>query len=269
LFPVVVKSSSGLFPVPANGPSITTCGQLLVKSAVEGGESVRVPIVPFKVQDFDSFMGRLLCRPGYEKILDEGTILSNQLDELTDIKDSSAIRDLKGPDGTPFLDGFKKNELHLAWSLSIDWFNPFHNKQAGKLASCGSMAMLLLNLPPSLLNKAENVYINAVAPKEPTNHQVNHYLEPLVQMMERNYQHGTHYTKTHNNPREGRSCCSMIAIEVFNLQGVKRVLGHCSVRSNHNFCSHCTTSKADIGNFDWQHWKPRTREDLQAAAEAW
>jgi len=61
----------------------------------------------------------------------------------------------------------------------------------------------------------------------------------------------------------------MIAVEVFDLQGVKKILGHRSFRSNQNFCSHCTTSKADIGNFDWQHWQPRKREDLRAAAEAW
>jgi hypothetical protein len=250
-------------------PDSPPCGQPLVKSGVEAGESIRVPIRPFEVQDFDSFVGRLLCRPGYEKILDEGTSLSNQSGELNDIKDGLAIRDLKGPDGKPFLDGFKRSELRLAWSLSVDWFNPFHNKQAGKKASCGSIAMLLLNLPPSLRNKPENIYINAVAPKEPTNDQTNHYLDPLIDMMEHNYQHGTHYTKTRDNPREGRSCRSMIAVEVFDLVGVKRVLGHCSFRSNHNFCSHCTMSKADIGNFDWQNWQPRKREDLRAAAEAW
>jgi len=138
-------------------PDSQLCGQPLVKSAVEAGESVRAPICPFVVQDFDSFVGRLLCRPGYEKILDQGTVFSEQSDELWDIKDGLAIRDLKGPDGRPFLDGFKRNELRLAWSLSVDWFNPFHNKQAGKKASCGSIAMLLLNLPPSLRNKPENI----------------------------------------------------------------------------------------------------------------
>ena len=83
------------------------------------------------------------------------------------------------------------------WSLSIDWFNPFHNKQASKKASSGSIAMLLLNLPPSLRYKAENVYIHVVAPKEPTGDKVNHCMQPLVEMMERNYQDGTHYAKTH------------------------------------------------------------------------
>jgi hypothetical protein len=228
-----------------------------------------VPIHPFLVQSFDSFVGRLLCRPGYERLLDKGTVFADAHDELQDIKHGLAIRDLTGPDGKPFLDGFKRSELRLVWSLSVDWFNPFHNKQAGKKASCGSIAMLLLNLPPSLRLKPENVYINAVSPKELTNDQLDQYLVPLVDMMEHNHQHGTHFTKTHDNPCEGWSTRSMIAVEVFDLPGVKKMLGHCSFRSNRNFCSHCTLSKADIGNFDWHSWQPRKREDLLAAAKAW
>jgi len=67
------------------------CGQSLVKSAVEAGESVRVPVCPLAIQNFNSFVGRLLCRPGYEKILDEGTVLNNKTDQLQDIKDGAAI----------------------------------------------------------------------------------------------------------------------------------------------------------------------------------
>jgi len=76
-------------------------------------------------------------------------VLREDGEDLLDIKDGMAIRDLKGPDGKPFLDGYKRSELRLVWSLSVDWFNPFFNKQAGKTASCGSIAMLLLNLLPA------------------------------------------------------------------------------------------------------------------------
>ena len=94
------------------------CGQVLVKSAVDRGESIRVPMCPFVVQDFNSFTGRLLCRPGYEQMLDRGTVLSKNVGKLWDIKDGAAIRDLKGPDGKPFLDGLKRSELVLGPLLS-------------------------------------------------------------------------------------------------------------------------------------------------------
>jgi hypothetical protein len=115
------------------------------------------------------------------------------------------------------------------WSLSINWFNPFYNKQAGKKASYVSIAMLLLNLPLSLHVKPENIYIHAISPKEPTIDQLNQYLVPLINMMEHNYQHGSHFTKTHDSPCKGHRTCSMIAIEVFDLPGVKKILGHCSL----------------------------------------
>ena len=37
---------------------------------------------PFVVQDFNSFTGRLLCRPGYEQMLDRGAVLSTNMGEL-------------------------------------------------------------------------------------------------------------------------------------------------------------------------------------------
>ena len=58
------------------------CGQPLVKSGVMGKESVRVPIRRLVVQDFDAFVGRLLCRPGYEKLMDEATVLHRDMEEL-------------------------------------------------------------------------------------------------------------------------------------------------------------------------------------------
>ena len=73
---------------------------------------------PFVVQDFNSFTGWLLCRPGYEQMLDRGTVLSTNVGELWDIKDGAVICDLKGPDGKPFLDGLKRSKLVLGPVLS-------------------------------------------------------------------------------------------------------------------------------------------------------
>ena len=58
------------------------CSQPLVKSGVMEGKSIRVPIRPFIAQDFDAFLGRLLCRPGYEKLMDEATVLHRKVEEL-------------------------------------------------------------------------------------------------------------------------------------------------------------------------------------------
>ena len=245
------------------------CGQPLVKSGVMGKESVRVPIRRLVVQDFDAFVGRLLCRPGYEKLMDEATVLHRDMEELRDIKDGAVVEELQGPDGKPFLDGYKRSELRLIWSFSADWFNPFHNKQAGKKASCGCIAMIPLSLPPSLRHKAENIYLYTVMDKDPSIDDINCFLEPFTAMMQHNYQHGTRYTSTFDHPDHGRSTRSMIAVIVSDLLGAKKILGHCGVTSKNNFCSFCTLSKGDIGNFDWQRWELRKVEDLRQAAELW
>ena len=46
-------------------------------------------------------------------------VLSENTDKLWDIKDGVAIHDLKGPDGEPFLDGFKHSKLVLVYVLFI------------------------------------------------------------------------------------------------------------------------------------------------------
>ena len=105
--------------------------------------------------------------------------------------------------------------------------------------------------------------------KEPSLTDTNHFIEPFVTMMEHNYHHGTHYTNTFNNPSHGQSTRSMIAVIVSDLLGAKKILGHSGVMSKNNFCSFCTLSKSDIGNFNWQHWELRKVEDFRQAAELW
>jgi hypothetical protein len=160
-------------------PSAAKCGEPLTTSRVHNGESIREPLWPFVIQPFDDFVGRLLSRPGLEEILDQGTVFNYQCD-FWDVKDGAAVAELKGPDKRLFMDGLKRSELHLVWSLSIDWFNPFHNKTAGRRASCGSIAMILLNFPPSLRYRTKNIYFHGVipGPNEPSLNEVNHFLLP-------------------------------------------------------------------------------------------
>ena len=75
-------------------PDSPLCGQPLVKSGVMEGKSVRVPTWPFITQDFDAFVGRLICRPGYEKLMDEAMVLHREVEELQDIKDGTAVQEL-------------------------------------------------------------------------------------------------------------------------------------------------------------------------------
>jgi hypothetical protein len=138
-------------------------GQLLVKRMKERGQALYVPVHPYVMQDFNSFLASLLSCPGMEEAMDRGTMVSNDL-QIWDIKDGMAIGEILGSDGKPFIDGLKRINLRLAWSLSVDWFNPYRNKTSDKKKSIGLIAMGLLNLPPSLWYKAENMYLVSIIP---------------------------------------------------------------------------------------------------------
>jgi hypothetical protein len=136
-----------------------------------------------------------------EAALECGTRLNDKY-QLWDIKDGTGITEIAGPDGKPFMDGLQRSDLRLAWSLSVDWFNPHRNNSVGKTKSVGSIAMVLLNLPPSLQYKAENLYIVGIipGPREPSLDEINYFLRPLVDFFLPTWQNSTWFMKTMEHP---------------------------------------------------------------------
>jgi len=116
-----------------------------------------------------------------EEAMDHGTQFNKKY-QMWDIKDGTIIQEIPGPDEKPFMDGLKRTDLRLVWSLLVDWFNPHRNKTSGKKKSVGSVTMGLLNLPPSLQYKAENIYLAGIipGPREPALNEINHFLCPVT-----------------------------------------------------------------------------------------
>jgi Transposase family tnp2 len=244
------------------------CGQLLVKRTKEGGQISHVPMRPYVVQDFNSFLAGLLSCPGMEEAMDRGTMLNDNL-QIWDIKDGTAMGEILGPDGKPFMDGLKRTDLRLAWSLSVDWFNPYGNKVSGKRKSVGSVAMGLLNLPPSLRYKAENMYLVGIipGPREPSLDEINHFLWPVVDFFLPSWKDGTWFTKTTKHTA-GRLSRSVIAVAVNDLPAARKLAGRAGPTAN-QMCGLCWLMKSDIADFDWEKWRRRTFEEHKAAAEQW
>ena len=162
-------------------------------------KSIGVPQRPFVMQDFHDFVGRLLSRPGVEAAIQRSGERVRE-DNIEDILTADGVREIKGPDGVPFLSGGQHKELRLLWCLSVDFFNPYHNKIAGKVASVGSIVLSCLLLPPDMRHKIENLCLVGVipGPREPPGEEIDHFLRPLVEVVKESWTHGAIY-KTHEH----------------------------------------------------------------------
>jgi hypothetical protein len=251
-------------PTPRSQP----CRARLTTQHVKDGESIRVPVKPFVMQDFDAFVGNLLSRPGIEDAL-ESRKYWQEVDELHDVQDRTSIRTLKGPDGRPFMRETDNGELRLAWSLCIDWFNPYHNRTAGKSASVGSVVMACLNLPPELRYKPENLFLFGLipGPREPSREEINHILRPIVSKLLSSWSQGTWFTRTHKYAR-GRLVRSAISESVNDLQAAKKVNG-CAAWPAKHFCSFCMIQKSDMNNIDWTSWEMRNLDNHLDQSREW
>ncbi len=173
------------------------CGRILRRTRTIKGKTYSMPSRRVLVHRMKMWLGSLLCRPGHEDILDATPSVEEPV-EMADIMDSPGLREFLGPDNKPFI--FQKG--NYVFSMNMDGFNLYRNKEAGKKVTTGAIYMVCLNLPPSLRYLPENVFIVAIipGPGEPSVHQINHILKPVVSMLLEFWNPGVHYSSTPNYP---------------------------------------------------------------------
>lgn len=252
------------------------CGARLSKLATERSngrapKTTKVPKRPFVVPDFDNFRARMYSMPEVEKMIAQSNQLSNYpgTSKLTDILQGNLIRELEGPDGLRFIDGCKRFELRSVWAMSIDWYNPFWNKAAGRKASVGSLVCVNLMLPAHIRFRPEYMYFCTIpGPMEPTLDAVNYFLEPIVDMFQSAWKKGIYLSKTYEFP-EGRPERSMLGLGIFDLPAGRKVTGQASYRHRTRFCSFCKLDTEHIHDLDVENWTQHSREELREQAQKW
>ena len=256
------------------------CGAPLRRKVRRKGQVRDEVIRKYLHHDLKDWIARLLSRPGLERYLDRDVFGDtpdpslNCFDEeqMRDIWDGSVLREFRGPDGRLFVkEKSRISDGRYIFSLCMDEFNPYHNKQAGKTASVGAIYMVCLNLPPHLRFRVENVFLVGVipGPKKPSIEQINEILRPLVDDLLIFWNPGVYFSRTFRYARGRLVNCVIIPL-VCDLPAVRQMAGFAAHSSTH-FCSFCLLRLDQADNLDLDQWNTaaRTYQRHLKIAEKW
>ncbi len=236
------------------------CGRRLRKARTVHSRQYNIPARRFFYQNFNAWLGQMLCRPGMEDMMDRASSPSTG-GVMEDIWDAPGLYDIPDADSTPFIRQRADNEGHYVFSFNMDGFNPFQLKQGGRSASVMAMYMICLNLPREEWFKPENMFLAGIipGPNEPSMDQINHFLVPLVDDLFQSYNNGVYYTRTWKYPN-GRRTKSILLLIICDLPAARQALGFTGPQSA-NFCSYCKVQLKNIDDLNMGGWEPRSCEE--------
>jgi hypothetical protein len=228
------------------------CEELLTKPQVILGSEAQAPIKSFVYSDFKDWVAGLTSQPGFEEQMDSAWKgATSPSDDMHDIFNGTFLQGFHGPDRKHFSLG--GGEGRYVFSLCVDFFNPYTNKQAGKKVSIGIISLVCLNLPPDLRYKPENMFLAGIipGPQEPPLTATNHYLSPLINDFLDFWEPGVQFTRTHLHPAGRLVRCALAAV-ICDLPGARKV-GRFAAFSHNCFCSvcHCTRTTHSYGRTDY------------------
>ena len=164
-------------------------------------------------------------------------------ENMQDIFYGDYVRHFKGPNGKhPSLGG---DEGRYIFSMSVDFFNLYTNKQAGKRTTVGLISAVRLNIPSSMHYKPKNMFLAAVipGPKEPPFTTLNHYLKSLIDDLVDFWQTSIRFSCTFNCPAGQLIHCALLVV-VCDLFAAWKTAKFVSLAHEHLFSvCHCTCSE--------------------------
>ncbi|PPQ78874.1 hypothetical protein CVT24_012284 [Panaeolus cyanescens] len=266
LYPPTFRPGSKVpeYPRKCNAQQLSgsICNTALTSAQSVGILTYHKPIKRFVAFDMRDWISGLLAREGCEESMD-GAWNRPKTTTMTDIFDGEYLKEFKR-NGKPFSQ-VTGTDAHYTLSMSLDFFNPRHNKDSGSPASCGVVSFVLLNLPPAERYKAENIFLAGIipGPKEPPLTAMNSYLQPFTALLEEFWTTGVHFSKSAKY-EFGRRVILALIILICDLPAARKTSGTGSVKHNH-LCSvcHCTRKEHGYGNTDCDTWRLRTDAEFR------
>lgn len=220
------------------------CGAILYQRDAIKPKNKR-PVQLFRRRKLNSWLQGFLGRPGLLKTLD---IAWDQTcgpphDPSTDFWGGSFVRELKGPDGNSPITTFPDGESRLLFSLAVDWFNPFHNKIAGKNVSSGVLFISCLNLPMDVRHKQENIYLVGIMPGYKQASQINAILKALVDDLLPYWHEGVYFFGIPGIKNARLIRCALVQL-ICDLPAARKIAGFPGHSATYG-CSICFTRTTD------------------------
>jgi len=245
----------------------SACGESLFDIVVLNAKSYVVPRIKYEAQDLKQWVGRLLSRPAIEEQVFNG-FRRPRKEYMEDMWDAGHLCRILLKTGERFLPG-PRDETRLAFSFSMDSFNPYHMKEAKQTVSSTAIWLTLLNLPPHLRYRPENVFLAGIipGPKKPSLSDINHSLKLLVEVLLEFFEPGVLYSRT---ARHGQGCrVRAILVPVVSDMLAARQAGGFASPTATNFCTCCNLKIQDIENLDRSTWPERDVAQQIQFAKRW
>ena len=160
-----------------------TCSEPLFDTLTITGNVYMVPWFKYETQDLKEWLRWLLSRPAIDEEVFKA-FWKPCKDCMEDMWDGRHLCRVLLKKGERFLPG-PEDETRLAFSFSMDSFNPYHMKEAKQTVSSTAIWLTLLNLPHHLRNRPENMFLAGVipGPRKPSLSDVNHSIKLLVDVL--------------------------------------------------------------------------------------
>ncbi|MBW0491369.1 hypothetical protein O181_031084 [Austropuccinia psidii MF-1] len=200
-----------------------------------------IPIGTYITQMLDMWLCWFLLLHGIEDQMSKWSdeVLAQNDERIMDIQQGNSWKEMKWK--TKAKDA---KSLQLFFSLFVNWFNPRHNKLAGKQQSIVIVCMACLTLPPSIQQKFEYIFISWLipGPQAPDMSTIGHLVSPLVDYLLAF--EGPINIPTSNFP-EGRLIETRL-LTLIDDSGERHKVGEFALHSENFMCPWCMIRETDL-----------------------